>query len=183
MDGISVRELQKQPPFDQVSVVTMERWCNEDEWVRRRQQYFERIRADIESRIAEKMVQTRIEQLKQIDRQVEQVFTEVDGVKAKSKEGLLTALVRLLEAGDGIREKLSKEVVPAHLGGVPQETIPLTPTLSEEEAREAARAVLQRRRMATRSRARARQQEEAEAEPKKKPRLRVVQGDSDGGME
>lgn len=176
LDGISIRELHKRPPFDQVSETSLERWCAEDEWVRRRQKYMARIRSDIEAHIAEKMVETRIEQLKQIDAKVGKLFTEIDGVAPKSKEGLITATVRLLEAGDNLREKLSKEVVPEHLGGVQQETIPLTPQLDREDARAAAKAVLQRRRDATRARNQA--ERGADDKPEQaQPKLRVVRSE------
>lgn len=173
MQGVSVRELNKVSPFDQVSQTTLERWATEDEWVRRRQQYFENIRADIESHIAKKMVKVRVEQLKKIDVQVETLFGQIDAVPPKSKEGLITALVRLLEAGDSMREKLAQEVVPVHLGGVRQKTLPLTPQLSEEEARDAALAILRRRRTIVRAKVKAEKQVFNE-NSRKKPKLRVM---------
>lgn len=150
LDGISVRQLHNHPPFDQLGFRTMERWCVEDEWVHRRQQYMERIRSDIESHINQRMVETRVEQLKQIDVKVTSLFGEIDKVEPKSKEGMITALVRLMEAGNSLREKLSKEIVPSHIGGTQQDNVPVTPHLTHEDAREAALAILRRRRAAIR---------------------------------
>lgn len=177
LDGISIRELHKRPPFDQVSETSLERWCAEDEWVRRRQKYMERIRADIEAHIAEKMVETRVEQLKRIDSEVTTLFAQLDSVKPKSKEGLVTAMVRLIELGNNIRESLAKEVVPEHLGGVQQETIPLTPNLDHEDVRAATKAILHRRREAIRARNLTERGADGEKKEQKQPKLRVVRGD------
>jgi hypothetical protein len=155
----------------------MERWATEDEWVKRRQKFHTTIRSEIEARIAEKLIQTRVKQLEQIDDLVQEVFKEVGAVAPKTQEGLISSLVKLLGAGDMMREKLAKEVVPKHLGGVEQETLPMIPKLTTEEASIAARAILRKRRAEVRARAGLRVPEE---KPKdKKPKLRMVKGSDD----
>lgn len=180
LKGISLRELRKIPPFDQLGPGTLERWCVEDEWVKRRQKYFFEVRTEIEARIAEKLIQTRVNQLEKMEDISERLLNEIitGAVEAKSKEGLVTAVVRLLEAQDGMREKLAKEVVPAHLGGVQQETLPMAPEITTEEARTGVKAILQRRRLHARQKI---EQDRKGKEPPetKKPHLRVVKGDKD----
>ena len=180
LKGISVRELSKIPPYNRLTPGTLARWCVEDGWVERRQKYFQEVRSEIEALISEKLIQTRVNQLEKMEDIAEQLSDEIltNKVESKSKEGLVTAMVRLLEAQDHIREKLAKEVVPAHLGGVQQETLPMTPEITNEEARVGVKAILQRRR--THARQRTQQEREAKEPPKTgKPTLRMVKGDKD----
>lgn len=180
LKGISIRELNKVPPFDQVAEITMSRWSVEDGWVERRQKYFLEVRSEIEARIAEKLIQTRVRQLEKMEDIADQLADEIiiGAVEAKSKEGLVTAMVRLMEAQDGIREKLAKEVVPAHLGGVQQETLPMTPEITTEEARVGVKAILQRRRVHAREKI-DQDRKGKESPETKKPKLSLVKGEKD----
>ena len=183
--GLSIRELAKRSPFDQVSPASLTRWAVEDEWVRRRQQYFQTITHEAEKRLQEKLIRARVDQLSKMEDIAIQMADEILSgiVQAKSKEGMVTALVRLLESSEAMREKLAAQVVPAYLGGVQQETLPLTPHLSNEETRAAVTAVLQQRRLQTRQRiaadAQAKNKAESEGNPEKKPRLLMVRGCGD----
>lgn len=174
--GISIRELAKTVPFNQLYPATLERWSAEDNWVQRRQKYFQEIRGEIETRIAEKLIQTRVKQLESMDMLFETLMVDITTTNAKTKEGIVTAAVRVLEASDTIRDKLSKEVVPEHLGGVHREGMPVTPTLTDVEARAAAKAVIQKRR----EQARAGMAEGPEEEQPEKVQLRVVKDETNG---
>lgn len=180
LGGLSIRELNQIPPYDQVGQSTLERWSVEDEWLARRQRYFAEITAEAEKRLQEKVVRARVRSLARTEEIATQIADEIAAgtVEAKSKEGLITALVRLLGLNEELRDKIAAQVVPTHLGGVSQETIPVTPKLSPEEARAAASAIIQQRRNATRQRLDA-ERRAGEGEPEKKPKLRVVKGESD----
>ena len=179
LKGVTIRELRETPPYDQLNHGTLERWCVEDEWVKCRQKYFQEVRAEIESRISEKLVRVHVRQLEKMEDIADQLADEIltNKVEAKSKEGLVTAMVRLLESQDGLREKLAQIVVPAHLGGVEQESLPLVPKVTPEEARAGAKAILQRRRLQARQRVQQEREGEEKPESGKKPNLRVVKED------
>jgi len=176
--GVSVRQMSEMEPYDTVGRPRLEKWCQVDEWLKRRQRHFEDIRAEVEATVAKKLVEVRVKQLEEVDT----LFSDVVGdlkasvVEAKSKEGLIGALVKLLEAGDHLRDKLAQDVVPQHLGSAQQgEGIPLTPKLTDQEAAEAARAILKRRREETRRKL----AEGRNVKPVRQPRLRVVKGEDD----
>lgn len=176
--GISIRDLSKQSPFDTASTGTLERWSIEDEWVPRRQRFFQEITAEAEKRLQEKVIRARVNQLAKMEAIAGDMADEIltGELAAKSKEGMVSALVRLLESSENLRGKIAEQVVPTHLGGVEQETMPMTPKLTDAEARAAATAVLHQRRLETRQRVKAGTLGEKKSV---KPGLHVVQGDGD----
>jgi hypothetical protein len=143
--GITVPEMSRMPPFDHVSIRTLEGWCAYDHWEDKRKEYFARLRDQIEQRLAASVVETRVQHLQRIDSIAEAIIADIESkeVGYKSREGMITALVKLLEVGDRMREKVAARIAPKlDCAGV----LTLTAELSEDEARAAAKLIMKTRR-------------------------------------
>lgn len=147
-EGISVQQLSKLEPFNLVSLVTLQRWSAEDSWVEARKAYHIGIKQRVESAIGNTMVRTRVAQLKTMTGMFEDACGKLDSsdTRVGTYEGLLMVIIRLADQLDKMREKISSELVPSSGIGVSAEQRPLKASLSEEEAREASKAVIRMRR-------------------------------------
>jgi hypothetical protein len=180
MEGISLRGLHEISPFNSVCQNTLERWSSEDNWPTRRQEYFQSIRLKIEARLAEKMVATRVAQLEKLDSIFQTLMADLPGAAVGSKEGIVNAIVRLVESSDRMRDKISKEVVPENLGGVvPGSAVQLAPTLDEGDARVMVKAVLRKRREGIRAKKKAEAERKLE-DSDRKPKLKLLKDGKNG---
>jgi len=174
-ESVSVRVLGLAPPFDTIPLRTLQHWALVDRWPERRQKYFARIVAKAEEKLGDRLVKARLDELKSRENIADSMAVDIlaGNVESKSQEGMVSALTKLLDSNDSLRERITKSVAPTQMGGPHQDSLPVTPTLTDEEARAAASAVIQIRRTA------ARQQIQAGAEEKGTavPRLRVINGD------
>jgi len=145
---ISIPDLAKLTPFDSVAVRTLETWALEDNWEARRQQYFADIGRDIEDRIRKHISEVKVRQLQQIDYLFDKLMRASDQTLPKSLEGLAMAIVRLLEAGNTLRDQLAGPAAEAAGGGAAdgQEAGATADGMTDAQVREVALAVAQQRR-------------------------------------
>lgn len=133
---ISVAELHKDPQFSHLSSQTLARWCAVDEWVDKRQKYFDAIKGQLEHRIGNALVRAQYEQMQELDAIAKDMKEKIRSGKVppKSYEGMVKALLSLeqfrkvgrVQLADG----LATSVVPGD-----QMTQPVSPELTTEEAR------------------------------------------------
>ncbi len=178
--SISVYEMAKDPQWG-VGESAMLRWSAEDKWVLRRQDYFDNITKEIETKLGEKLVQARVDSLKRMN----EVYDDgmdmlLDGIgEVKSHEGLVSAMVKVADHIERTREKLVEQVVPKFLGGPTRDESQVTPVLTSDEARKAASAIMQHRREASRAKLAA--PKEATDENAEKPKLTLIEGEKING--
>jgi hypothetical protein len=144
---ISIPDLAKLTPFDSVAVRTLETWALEDNWEARRQQYFADIGRDIEDRIRKHISEVKVRQLQQIDYLFDKLMRASDQTLPKSLEGLAMAIVRLLEAGNTLRDQIAGPASEAAGGGSGDGADPgeSTDGMTDDQVREVALAVAQQR--------------------------------------
>lgn len=162
--GCTIDQLSKHPMFKVVGLRTLATWSTEDRWVERRQINLEQWRRAIENKIGSELVRARKTGLGKLNKIFDKIFAKIE---AEAVEGttpqLVLAIVRLAELMDSWNDRIAKAVIPdlpsqATVAG-PAETA--KPQLTQEEARAAAKLIIQTRRDGMRAKAQ-RQQEEAE---------------------
>lgn len=187
--GISIRDMIRNPMYgDQISVVTLERWCAEDQWVKQREEYFEKLKDDLKKKIGSSIVQTRMKQLNEIQVMREEIRERLKplfddegnlvlaGPKMNSYEGMVTAYTRLMEMEIKLQDMIAEKVVPERFGGTRNDGVRAMPQLDRTDVRAAAKAIIHKRREESRA---ARLREETK-ESGGKPKLRMVKGDDHG---
>ena len=172
--GISLKKLSEQKPFaGNVSHETIRKCSIKKGWLAQRAKYFEGIRDEIKKKLGKRIADIMVEQLNEVDKLFRSTLNKIGASEPKSMEGLINALVNLMKAGNELREKIAKDLIPERLVGVQDEGMQVTPKLTEEEARAAAMAIIHKRR------AEMRRQAGTEGSGEK-PHLRVVEGGADG---
>ena len=161
-EHITTAAMAKHPVYSVVPRATLERWCTEDKWVDRRIEQMERWRRKIENAVADELARTRIAQLKGLESVYDKALKKLEEnlVEAKSWEGVATALVKIAQLMDEWREKIGGTVVsvtpatPDHgVDDVRELSAKMKSRLTEQEARELALMVMQKRREEMRRRA------------------------------
>jgi hypothetical protein len=180
LKGTTIERLKRHPMWSKYSLPTLQMWSREDRWVERRRANMKRWQNAIEARIGTEVVKARMKDLEDMRGIYQKMITKLKGkaLKAKSYEGMVSALVKLADLMDGWSERLSKEFVPeAPLGGedpgISVHRHEAKPTISPAEARVAAKAVMQERRQQLRLK----QTQEEASEGEDKPSLVVVEGE------
>lgn len=190
LNGITLAQLCEHPMFKTVSLKTMERWSVKDGWGDRRREVMERWRVQIEARVGNKLIQTKIALVEQMEKIQNHLFKRLvpldhdydpgdwvhigksempiqvckvcgatqmqhfDPFVGVSGDKAVDALLKLVK----VREEMAEAILQvtatpgyglghttsagAHGGPVGLER----PKISTEEARSAARAILQQRR-------------------------------------
>jgi hypothetical protein len=182
LKGATIEQLHRHPMWNRFSIYTLHQWSREDQWVERRRANMERWQRAIEARIGTEVVKARMADLGEVREIYQKMIKKLKGkaLKARSYEGMVSALVKLAELMDGWSERLSKEFVPeAPMGGELGigHGHEVKPSISAEEARVAAKAIMQDRRQQLRLK---QASEEALSEGEDRPVLTVI-GGGEGG--
>lgn len=147
-DEISISELAKTPPFDEVTVARLGRWRVWDDWDGRRARFWESTMQRVEAKIRDHVSAEKIRQLKYMDYLLEKLAIAMDGTPPKSLEGLATAMTKVLAMSNQLRDQVAGQAVGVLGGGREgqegdgDET---TDGLTDEEVRAFALAVAQQR--------------------------------------
>ena len=147
---MSLKQLYEDPEFRyKVTYQSLQNWCQEDRWIEQRKQYYDNITEAIKQQISSRQIKSRVEQLKALDeiatRMHEKIVT--DAADPGTYEGMVGAYLKAEILRENIRDKILKEVIPdSLLGGLGSEDGKIVPQLTEEEAREAALAIIKKRR-------------------------------------
>lgn len=120
--GVSLREMSETPPYNAVSLITLERWCLEDSWVERRRQFGQNIQRQVETKIASSLIQSRLSMVKKSERIMQNLEMEIPTLEAKSKEQAIAAYVKIMEIYNSMIEKLASEVTPELNPNMPRAT-------------------------------------------------------------
>jgi hypothetical protein len=155
----TVEKMHKHEVFREVPLRALHEWCARDGWVEERRRVNEKVRQVLEKEVISEIARTRIVQLKKMQELFDEsmsMFNATDlDLKPKSYEGLLNSVTRLAAVLDEWREKLAMQIVPA-MSAVEEDPedspdrleIPVTPKLSQDEARTVVKAIIQTRRQA-----------------------------------
>jgi len=157
--GVSLVEMGRMEQFKGVTRRTLETWSAEDGWRDKRIEFQEAAKSRVSTELMNKLVQARNVQLNDLAAMwsdgFAQMFPKGRGAKlrkpqVKSYEGLLNAMIRLHESIDGTRERMAESFIPETFRQAPDEMgtavgMPITPQLTQEEARAAAKLMIQMR--------------------------------------
>lgn len=173
--GISLKGMASTEPFCEVSHKTLSQWCAADDWVDKRQEYFDGIRDGIKKKLGKRLIKISVDQLKNLDSISKTVYRNIKSSEPKSMEGMVAAYTNVVKTSNELRDRIAQEIVPGQLGGPAEAGSQITPKLNEEEARAAALAIMHVRRV----KIRAESDEGDDAKSDEKPTLRVVSGGVD----
>jgi hypothetical protein len=144
MEDISLAELQSREPYcSAVGIKAIERWSREDGWRERRMKFMREMQAEAERKLHGGLVQARVKELERMQRIAQSMVDDIlgtdeyPGVSPKSKEGMVSSLVRLLDSADQVHPTFT---------GQDQGRGQVAAQLSDEEARAAAEAIIRQRR-------------------------------------
>lgn len=148
---ISWRKLAELPEFKgKIHPRTINRYCSEDDWVKKRKAYFDGLQEIIKNRVASAQVQARVDHLEKFSGIFEKMLARMEDVEPNSMEGLATAIVRVGKFMEEMRVLVSAEIVPEKGTMAPGTTgSPVPPELNADEARAAALAVIRMRQEAS----------------------------------
>lgn len=168
--GCTLEQLHRHPMFRVMSFHTIAKWAVEDRWTERRQINLEQWRRAIENKIGTELAQAYRTGLSKATRVFDMIFEKIENevVEPKSLEGLVTAFVKLADLMGDWNERIGKLIIPdmpaqqAMVAGPAEQA---KPQLSQEEARAAAKLLIEMRRKEMRAKAaRAARGEEDDAE-------------------
>lgn len=144
---ISIRELWTWPKYQHLALETLHRWSTEDNWWERRLKFMKEVQAEAEAKLHGGLVKARVQQMRRMEEIAQSMEDDILGqrVSPKSKEGMASALVRVLDSAEQLRDKISDQVQPSYVGQN-QRDGGVTAEVSEEEARAAATAIMAQRR-------------------------------------
>lgn len=151
LNGPSMAQMAKHPVFGKVTIDTLYYWSTQDRWVERRRVNIDNWRRTMENKIGNELVKMRTDMLSDLRTVFDKSLKKLTSgkLKARSYEGMVTALVRLAELMDSWNDKLFHAAIPdmpvvsAVGSSAPMES---KPRLSKEEAHKAASAILEMRR-------------------------------------
>jgi hypothetical protein len=149
----SIERLHRDPRFAKVSKRTLERWCKEDQWVERRQAFFEAWANQARERIGSAQAKARVGAIAALD-EVKQMALEklrYDTVEPKSWEGVARVVVETERMTEELRVAVAGELMPPTAAGTVQRQLSAADlNLTPEEVQTAAKAILQQRRAGVR---------------------------------
>jgi hypothetical protein len=149
----SLADLNRHSLFKVVQRRSLEKWCSEDSWVAKRRKMWTRIHQSLEQQIGTKIAKERMGQLEKLQKVYDVGINKLlkGGLKSKSFEGLVTAMVKLASLMDDWRENLAKQFggIVESTVGLNEETSPRAPApeLSTQEARSIVKLLFQMRRI------------------------------------
>lgn len=152
---ISLAQMNKVWPFNNVSLKTLQNWSSQDRWQERRREAEEIWTARVRAEIGDRIVQDRLDQLSRLERVTERLFERLEaGIEPKSLEGLIHAWVRTCRFLDELREKIL-DALPENAARPDNTKVPpMDVRLTPDEASAAALTIVRMRREAMRAEAR-----------------------------
>lgn len=156
-EGITITALAEVPPFDKIPPHTLYQWADKGLWREKRIAYFSKIKKQVEDRLANQLIQTRIKQLGMVDTMAEKVLEQLNPsefeklIQPSTQEGMIGAFCKLVDLSDKIREKVAEYIVPeqfVELGEIDDSPgrKKIKPQLTEQEARDVAMLLIRKRR-------------------------------------
>ena len=156
-EGISIVALAEVAPFNKVTVQTLYHWADAGKWREKRISYFSKIKKQVEDRLANQLIQTRLKQLGMVDIMAEKVLEQLNPaefgklIQPSSQEGMIGAFCKLVDLSDKIREKVAEYIVPEQFvesGEIDDSPgrKKIKPQLTEQEARDVAMLLIRQRR-------------------------------------
>ena len=156
----SIAKMAQHPVFGKVHKATLDRWSMEDGWGAQRKQMENLLRERLQEAVGDELVRMRTAQVATLQSifdsavaRIEANITLGDGgemsvIPSKSFEGMVNSITNLARALDGMRSNLGASVPSKAFGGDSDAggpSMPMTPKLSEEEARSMAKFVMEQR--------------------------------------
>jgi hypothetical protein len=144
---ISLAELAKDPKFKHLKPTTLTHWSAEDCWFAKRQEYFERLKKQLEQKIGTALVRAQYDQLAEMDALAEDIKNKLrkGTIPVRSFEGLVKALLGVEEFRRADRIRLAADIIPESLDSQPLAENQIVPDLSDEEARKLATEIMKLR--------------------------------------
>lgn len=177
---VSVEAISRHPEFSGVTLDTLERWCREDRWIEKRDEY----QTQAQNQFAKVMLQRNLQyQKEELGRLQEmgghiwqQLFPQADEngevilpPPLKSFESAVTAYLKIQQEIDKRMENVQADILPQIFHQEDADESPqqlaksnVMPQLSSKEARAAAKVILQMRREDVRQQLQAEQNDEAD---------------------
>lgn len=116
-DCASLDDLSQDERFRSVSKRTLERWCAEDKWVERRQQFLSRWAEHAKERLGSALSRHRTEEFQQLLRVRELALSKLEDpmLEPKSWEGVAKVLVEINRRIENVAVSVGNEVLPSGL--------------------------------------------------------------------
>lgn len=156
---VTLQDLVKHPLFaGNVSIMTLERWCKDGQWVELRRQNAEEWRKKMVRETGRELVEFRREQLKKLKRLSEIMFKELLPTKngslklsINSYESMVQAFVKVATSSEAMTqasmEQIMPDIQPTQVEGpTEQSEVALKVDMTLDEARIGAKAILAARR-------------------------------------
>jgi len=151
-NNCSIADMTKHPLFKVVPLRTLENWSADDDWVARRRDTQASIQQYIQQSVSKKIAEDRVAQLQKLqniyDKGIDMLLA--NKLKAKSFEGLLTAITKVATLMDDWRARMAIQVGGVVEGGAAdgaQQTAAPSAELSMQEARSLVKLLFQMRRV------------------------------------
>jgi len=157
LSDVTIAEMVRQPPFDQVSGKMLSQWSQQDGWVARRRESEDRARRLVESQMGAQLLRMYRAELAVLVGLFDDATAKLKNAMPNSYEGMLGAIIKLVGTMDTWRQKIEArrpDSAPgngAAVGVVPAALAPAGATpLSPDEARLLGRELMRARREAMR---------------------------------
>ena len=153
-EPLDLREVAADKDFDGVGVHQLRAWSDAGRWTERRAEHLQRLRQQVQSKLAVALRRSRLQQLRamrQIEHQGMLMLSDPNLTPKNGWESMANAVARLSERIENMQTSIGRDAVagltPA-VSQLAQGDVPadMLPELSDEEARAAARAVVEMRR-------------------------------------
>lgn len=144
---ISISELANDPKFRHLTQAILARWSALDGWVEKRQEYFARLKAQLEQKIGNSLVRAQYAQLRDMDVLADDIKQRLraGNIPVRSFEGLVKALLGVEEFRKTDRIRLASAMINEPLVGEAAPSSQVVPDLSDEEARQVATEIMRLR--------------------------------------
>lgn len=142
LGGCTIAGLHQIEPFTYIPRTTLRTWSQEDDWQGQRQRFRESLSHKLADKVADVITQDRVDQVQAVMREADRVLDMMRvAAVPKSYEGMAGVWLKMQEFLEDMRTKMATVVSQSPLGeehGVAN----IQTNLTEEEAKEAARAVV-----------------------------------------
>lgn len=153
-EPLDLRKVAADKDFDGITVQQLRAWSDAGKWNERRAEHLQRLRQQVQSKLAVALRRSRLQQLgamRQIEHQGMLMLSDPNLTPKNGWESMANAVTRLSERIESMQASIGRDAaaglvpVTASLtqGDVPAD---MMPELSDDEARAAARAVVEMRR-------------------------------------
>lgn len=150
-DPVTVREMVRMDRFSGVTIAKMERWAEQGHWWDKRQSHLDGLRERLRVKMADGIARRRMDQIRAMEDLIQQGYAMLADKRLKPKNGwesVASTVLKINEAVDKWSVGVAQEVLPRISGSEPGDRLPsqVLPALNDDEARAAARTVVQMRR-------------------------------------